>query len=120
RRAGRVRGRGLRQPAAPRRDPRRRRAALPRVRRPHRVLTARAPAISVVIPVYNEADAMVPLVRELGEVLDGIGRSSEIVAVDDGSTDGTFDRLVSLCASERRLRIVRLARNYGQTAALAA
>jgi glycosyltransferase involved in cell wall biosynthesis len=45
---------------------------------------------------------------------------AEIVAVDDGSTDGSFDRLVELVAREPRLRIVRLARNYGQTAALAA
>ncbi len=83
-------------------------------------MTPPAPAISVVIPIYNEVDALAPLLAELGQVLDGLGRSSEIVAVDDGSTDGGFDRLVALCASEPRLRVVRLARNYGQTAALAA
>ncbi len=79
-----------------------------------------APAISVVIPIYNEVDALTPLLAELGEVLDGLGRSGEIVAVDDGSTDGTFDRLVTLCAGEPRLRVVRLTRTFGQTAALAA
>jgi glycosyltransferase involved in cell wall biosynthesis len=60
------------------------------------------------------------MISELGEVLDGLGRRAEIVAVDDGSTDGSFDRLVALLPREPRLRLVRLARNYGQTAALAA
>ena len=83
-------------------------------------MTARTPAISVVIPVFDEVDAVAPLLAELGAVLDGLDGPSEIVAVDDGSTDGTFERLVGLCAGERRLRVVRLARNYGQTAALAA
>jgi len=53
-------------------------------------------------------------------VLDAVGRSAEIVAVDDGSTDGSFERLVALREVEPRLRVVRLQRNYGQTAALAA
>jgi len=59
-------------------------------------------------------------VRELSSVLDGLGRPAEVVAVDDGSTDTTFARLLALRAEEPRLRIVRLARNYGQTAAIAA
>jgi glycosyltransferase involved in cell wall biosynthesis len=53
-------------------------------------------------------------------MLDGLGQRAEVVAVDDGSTDGSFDRLVALAAREPRLRVVRLARNYGQTAALSA
>ena len=65
-------------------------------------------------------DALQPLVDELVEVLDRLGQPAEIVAVDDGSTDGSFDRLVTLCAREPRLRVVRLARNFGQTAAIAA
>ncbi len=72
------------------------------------------------MPIYNEHECLDVLVAELGAVLDGIGSSAEIVAVDDGSTDGGFARLVALRAREPRLRIVRLARNYGQTAALAA
>jgi len=56
----------------------------------------------------------------VGGVLDALGRSAEIVTVDDGSTDGSFERLVALRAVEPRLRVVRLQRNYGQTAALAA
>jgi glycosyltransferase involved in cell wall biosynthesis len=53
-------------------------------------------------------------------VLDGIGRTAEIVVVDDGSTDRSGALLTALAAEEPRLRVVRLARNYGQTAALAA
>ena len=78
------------------------------------------PAVSVVIPVYNEAGNVAPLLRELDEVLDGLRVPAEIVAVDDGSSDASFEHLVAACDEYPRLRIVRLARNYGQTAALAA
>ncbi len=83
-------------------------------------MTTRAPEVSVVIPVYNEAESLGPLFAELGAALDALDRPAEIVAVDDGSTDDSFATLLGLRASQPRLRIVRLARNYGQTAALAA
>jgi len=76
--------------------------------------------LSVVIPLYDEEENVVPLVREIADVLDGLERTSEIVVVDDGSTDRSFARLVAMQAEEPRLRIVRLARNYGQTPAMAA
>jgi len=76
--------------------------------------------LSVVLPVFNEADALGPLLEELGRVLDALGGEAEVVAVDDGSTDGSYARLCEVRRTEPRLRIVRLARNYGQTAALAA
>jgi len=72
------------------------------------------------VPVYDEEANIVPLVEELGRVLDGLGRSAEILVVDDGSTDRSAALLTALAADEPRLRVVRLARNYGQTAALAA
>jgi len=78
------------------------------------------PSLSIVIPLYDEEENVLPLVREIGGVLDGIGRSAEIVVVDDGSRDASFARLVEVQAEEPRLRIVRLRRNYGQTAAMAA
>jgi len=78
------------------------------------------PSLSIVIPLYDEEENVVPLVREIGGVLDGLGRSAEIIVVDDGSRDASFARLVEAQAEEPRLRIVRLRRNYGQTAAMAA
>lgn len=78
------------------------------------------PGLSVVIPLFDEVESVPLLVRELGAVLDDLPHSAEIVVVDDGSTDGSFEALVAAQAAEPRLRIVRLARNYGQTAALAA
>ena len=74
-----------------------------------------APALSIVIPVYDEAESLGPLFAELGPALAALDRPAEVVAVDDGSTDGSFERLVALAHGDPRIRIVRLARNYGQT-----
>ncbi len=79
-----------------------------------------APTLSLVIPVYNEAESLGPLFAELTGALATLGRPVEVVAVDDGSTDGSFACLAALAHGDPRIRIVRLARNYGQTAALAA
>ncbi len=76
--------------------------------------------VSVVVPVWNEAENLSELLAELTQVLGRLGRSYEIIAVDDGSTDGSYDVLVGLRDRVPRLRIVRLRRNFGQTAALAA
>ena len=76
--------------------------------------------ISLVIPVYNEEESLPDLVAELNRVCPGLGRSYEIIFVDDGSTDGSFQTLVRLRAGDPRIRIVRFRRNFGQTAALAA
>jgi len=83
-------------------------------------LSTPAPALSLVIPVYNEAESLGPLFAELAGALATLGRPVEVVAVDDGSTDGSFACLAALAHGDARIRIVRLARNYGQTAALAA
>ncbi|HUE30979.1 MAG TPA: glycosyltransferase family 2 protein [Verrucomicrobiae bacterium] len=83
-------------------------------------MSTQAPALSIVIPVYDEAESLAPLFAELGAALAALDRPAEIVAVDDGSTDGSFERLVALARGDPRFRVVRLARNYGQTAALAA
>jgi glycosyltransferase involved in cell wall biosynthesis len=78
------------------------------------------PRLSVVVPVYNEAPNAEALVAELRAALDELDASHEVVLVDDGSTDGTFDVLAAAIAGDPRFRIVRLRRNFGQTAALAA
>src|SRR5476651_1274093 len=76
--------------------------------------------LSVVIPVRNEAPSLVELHRELTETLGACNRSYEIIIVDDGSTDDGFVILARLQAADPRLRVIRLRRNFGQTAAFAA
>jgi dolichol-phosphate mannosyltransferase len=81
------------------------------------------PRLSVVVPVFDERDNVDPLLAELAEVLPGIEPSFEVVVVDDGSRDGTAERLDRALAEgtlDGRLRIVRLSRNAGQSAAFAA
>jgi glycosyltransferase involved in cell wall biosynthesis len=76
--------------------------------------------LSVVIPIRNEAPSLVELHRELTETLGASGRSYEIIIVDDGSSDEGFTILARLQAVDSRLRVIRLRRNFGQTAAFAA
>jgi glycosyltransferase involved in cell wall biosynthesis len=76
--------------------------------------------LSVVIPIRNEAPALAELVGELTGTLTAWGGSFEIIVVDDGSTDESFEMLTRLQASEPRLRVIRFRRNFGQTAAFAA
>ncbi len=76
--------------------------------------------LSVVLPVYNEAGSLPGLIPELTAVLGQLGRSYEIVAVDDGSSDDSVAVLQRLQKQEPHLRIVQFRRNFGQTAAFAA
>jgi len=76
--------------------------------------------LSIVLPVYNEAGALTTLHAELTAVLDQLGRSYEIIAVDDGSTDESLAVLRRLQSGDPHLRIVHFRRNFGQTAAFAA
>ena len=78
------------------------------------------PAVSVVIPAHNEEQNLLPLFDRLSATLGGLGRTWEIIVVDDASTDGSVDLLRNLAANDPRLRAVCLRRNSGQTAALAA
>lgn len=78
------------------------------------------PELSVVIPIHNEAPNLEPLYRELTETLERWGRPYELILVDDGSTDGSFDTLARLHAADPRLRVIQFRRNFGQTAAFAA
>lgn len=76
--------------------------------------------LSVVVPLYNEEASLPFLVNQLLETLRPLGRSFELVLVDDGSRDGTPETLKNLAASVPELVAVILRRNYGQTAAMAA
>jgi glycosyltransferase involved in cell wall biosynthesis len=77
-----------------------------------------APALSVVIPAYNERMNVEPCYQELVDVLERHGQSFEALFVDDGSTDGTDGALRKLAAKDPRVRVLRFRRNAGQTAAL--
>jgi glycosyltransferase involved in cell wall biosynthesis len=87
---------------------------------PRDTQTAHGLDLSIVVPLFNEAGTLDELHRRLAAVLSGLGVDSEIIYVDDGSTDGTADRLAVVAHLDPRVRVVTLARNYGQTAALAA
>jgi glycosyltransferase involved in cell wall biosynthesis len=79
-----------------------------------------SPELSIVIPVHNESPNITLLYAELTNTLDAGGRSFEVIAIDDGSTDDTFAELARLQARDPRLRVIRFRRNFGQTAAFAA
>jgi glycosyltransferase involved in cell wall biosynthesis len=76
--------------------------------------------ISVVIPVYDEAEALPDLYRALAATLDGLPQSAEIIFADDGSRDGSAAALDAIAERDPRVRVLHLSRNYGQTAALMA
>ncbi|MFP6664012.1 MAG: glycosyltransferase family 2 protein [Deltaproteobacteria bacterium] len=81
---------------------------------------AAQPAVSVVVPFFEEQDAVAPFFAELLAVLDALPDSAEVVAVDDGSRDATFARLEEVRQGDERVCLVRFRRNFGQSAALAA
>ncbi len=76
--------------------------------------------LSVVVPLFNEAESLPPLVGEIRTALGATGESWEAIFVDDGSTDASLEVLRRLAAEEPRLRVLRLRRNSGQSVALAA
>lgn len=78
-----------------------------------------SPEISIVVPLFNERENIQPLVRSTRAALESIGLW-EMILVDDGSTDGTTDEVRQMAREDSRIRLVRLARNYGQTPALQA
>src|SRR2546425_11124071 len=82
-------------------------------------LTA-APDISVFLPVFNEEPNLRPLHEKLDRALGQLGRTAEIIYVDDGSSDGSLDVLREIAAEDSRVRVIALRRNYGQTPAMSA
>ncbi len=75
---------------------------------------------SVVVPFFNEQENIPPLYMKLTEVMDGLGEPYELVFIDDGSRDETYKVLGEIYEHDRRVNVVRLRRNFGQTAALKA
>lgn len=76
--------------------------------------------LSVVVPLYNEENNVEPLVRRLTEVLEGIKESYEILLIDDGSRDATWEVIKTLSNSNSRLKALGLSRNFGHQHALLA
>lgn len=77
-----------------------------------------APELSVVIPFFNEADNVGPLLADLRATLDGLGVAAEVIAVDDGSRDATAANLAAVARDWPALRVEQLPLNSGQAAAL--
>lgn len=76
--------------------------------------------LSIVIPVYEEAESVVELYDSIARVLSTLPATAEIIFVDDGSNDDTLARLEQLCGADDRVRVLALRRNFGKTAALLA
>ncbi|PYS70905.1 MAG: glycosyltransferase [Acidobacteria bacterium] len=94
--------------------------AAPEISNSPDAVPADAPEVSVFLPVFNEEPNLRPLHTKLDEALRALGRSAEIVYVDDGSSDGSLEILREIAETDSRVRVVALRRNYGQTAAMAA
>jgi dolichol-phosphate mannosyltransferase len=78
------------------------------------------PSLSIVIPVYNEEANIPDLIERVFEVAEDLGYPFEVLAIDDGSTDASFNHLTIAAARRPQLKLIRFRRNYGQTAAMMA
>ncbi len=78
------------------------------------------PEISLFLPVLDEEENLVPMHAKIAAALDELGRTAEVIFVDDGSTDRSLEILKEIAEKDDRVRVISLRRNYGQTAAMAA
>lgn len=76
--------------------------------------------VSVIVPILNEEENIRPLAISLRSVLDNLNKEYELIFVDDGSTDNSFNVLSELSRGDRRFKVIKFVRNFGQTAAIAA
>jgi len=76
--------------------------------------------VSIVIPVYNEEQSILPLYQSLCRACEPLGKPYELIFVDDGSRDKTFDMLKRITKEDAQVKVIRFRRNFGQTAAMAA
>src|ERR1700758_1386600 len=76
--------------------------------------------LSIVVPIHNEEPSILPLYDRLTAVLFQLRRPYEIIFVDDASSDRSYELLANLVQTDQRLKVIRLRRNFGQTAALSA
>ena len=78
------------------------------------------PYLSIVIPLYNEEGNVEPLYKELTQALEQIGHTYEVIAINDGSRDRTYEKLQEVFEHDARWRVIGFRRNFGQTAAMTA
>jgi glycosyltransferase involved in cell wall biosynthesis len=76
--------------------------------------------ISIIIPVFNEERNIVPLIHLITEEMDSLGKEYEVLFIDDGSKDRTFEELERIAKTNRRVKVISFRRNFGQTAAMMA
>jgi glycosyltransferase involved in cell wall biosynthesis len=76
--------------------------------------------ITVIIPVFNEEENILPLYEKLTSVLTRVGKDYEVIFIDDGSSDGTLSLLRPLCKKDPHIKFISFSRNFGQTSALSA
>jgi polyisoprenyl-phosphate glycosyltransferase len=84
------------------------------------MMTAKNIDISIVVPLLNEEEVFPHLIKELTNVLSSLGREYEIMLVDDGSTDRTYELMVDASNKDPRIKLVRFSRNFGHQAAFSA
>src|SRR5207253_9840078 len=80
----------------------------------------RNPELSLFLPVLDEEENLRPMHDKISSALDALGKTAEVIYVDDGSTDRSLPILKEIAAGDERVRVVSLRRNYGQTAAVSA
>ena len=78
------------------------------------------PELSLFLPVLDEEESLRPMHEKIRSALDALGKTAEVIYVDDGSTDKSFSILRELAGEDQRVRVISLRRNYGQTAAMSA
>ncbi|MET0754059.1 MAG: glycosyltransferase family 2 protein, partial [Pyrinomonadaceae bacterium] len=79
-----------------------------------------APELSLFLPVLDEEENLRPMHEKIREALNTLGKTAEVIYVDDGSTDKSLQILREIAAGDERVRVISLRRNYGQTAAMSA
>ncbi|MBA4124714.1 MAG: glycosyltransferase family 2 protein [Acidobacteria bacterium] len=79
-----------------------------------------APELSLFLPVLDEEDNLRPMHAKISEALNALGKTAEVIYVDDGSTDKSLEILREIAGGDERVRVISLRRNYGQTAAMSA
>ena len=82
--------------------------------------TAAMPELSLFLPVLNEEENLRPMHAKIREALKSLGKTAEVIYVDDGSTDKSLQILKEIAAEDESVRVISLRRNYGQTAAMSA